>query len=82
MNNKPILYDYNNTFWVMNYAQKKNELKAWCEDNNALMHFRDPIGTYFRFDIFPKNNIDDEDYSKTKNLIMLFKLTFFVKELS
>lgn len=81
MNNKPMLYDYNNTFWVTDYDQKKNELKAWCEENNALMHFRDSIGDFMRFDIYPKNFMGDEDYSKTKNLIMLFKLTFLVKEL-
>ena len=46
------------------------------------MQFRDSIGDYVRFDIMPKmyySNVNcKENY---KNLIMIFKLRFLVKEL-
>jgi len=81
-NNTVIYYDANHTFWVLQFQKRKNEFKEWCENNNAVMQFRDSIGDYVRFDIMPKmyySNVNcEENY---KNLIMIFKLRFLVKEL-
>lgn len=77
-----VYYDGNHTFWMTKFQKRKLELKEWCLEHNAAMHFRDSIGDYVRFDLAPTMFYQNENYEEIyRNLIMIFKLRFLAKEL-